>query len=807
MTQEESRPTTQQTGPQLNETPPQSTAGWEHEPLERNAEYVNGCDSTTRREIEASAIDPEVARERGYRTIGRPTSADQRPRQELQDLGIPSWAINEDRLFPGILLPIWSPAGRVVSHQFKPRTPVTNRDGKRMKYACVKGQVSRLDVHPRHTILAKDAVVPPIRDVSKPLFITEGIKKADSLTSKGFVAVALNGVFGWRSTLGTLGEWEDVTLKGRKVGIVFDSDIVTSQQVRKAAFRLQKWLRSRGADPLFFIPPAEHNGRPTKGVDDYFAAGATGNDFLGLGSPALPEVAGADSATFTDARMADRYAEEAFAGSFIYGQGLGWLNWTGKRWRRVPDEVAVNAMREHAVQRYADALRWKAELIAAGKPPIPAQAQEEGWQGMLSANRLRSIFGLLKGIPELRREASEFDAHPDLLNTPDGVVNLRTGEISAHDPDLLMTRTTAVGYYPQARDESFSTALQSIPADAEAYLQAQFGQAITGRHGEVLNLLTGCGRNGKTKLMGVLTSALGARLLDDGGYASIVPNTMLLMTKEKSGPSPEKMTLLGLRFAFMEETPEDGHLNANMLKELVDADSISARQLYQAQVTFRPTHTLFLNTNHAPQVSSTDTAVWRRLRRVEFPYRFRLAGDGLGEHREGDKDGMANMAEALSTESAQRAALAWMVAGAMRWYQLASLDEMPPVPESVRLAGERWREETDDILAFFTEHLDADPGMWVWSDALYKAFNAWQKARGSTPMSQKTFVSRLAGHTALPTVEQVRKRKGQDGYSAHPEAGASAAFASSALGGTSGWTPAGARGRAFAGIRWRSLAA
>lgn len=794
MTQEESRPP-------ATEDRPETLAPDESTGTRRPEEYVNGCDSTTRRELAASAVDPEVARERGYRTIGRPGTADQRPRQEMQALGIPNWAIGEDRLFPGILIPVWGPSGRVVTHQWKPRTAVPGPDGKKRKYAVVKGQASRLDVHPRHTVLS-DAVVPPIRDAGKPLLITEGVKKADSLTSKGFVAVALNGVFGWRSTLGTLGDWEDIALKGRKVGIVFDSDVVTNQQVRKAAFRLKEWLRSKGADALFFIPPATFNGRLSKGVDDFFVAGASADDFLKLGSPVLPEVEGVDSATFTDARLAERYAEESFAGSFIYASGMGWMGWTGKRWKRTADEVAINAMREHAVFRYSEALRWKADLIAAGKSPAPAQAQEEGWSGMLSANRLRNVFGLLKGIPELRREVSDFDARPDLLNTPDGVVNLRTGEIGAHDPDLLTTRTTAIGYDPAATDEAFSTALQSIPADAEEYLQTQLGQAITGHHGEVLNLLTGCGRNGKTKLMGALTGALGARLFDDAGYASIVPNTMLLMTKEKSGATPDKMTLLGLRFAFMEETPEDGHLNANTLKELVDADSISARQLYQQQVTFRPTHTLFLNTNHPPQVSSTDTAVWRRLRRVEFPYRFRLAGDGLGEWREGDKDGMAGMAEALSTESAQRAALAWLVAGAMRWYRLTAAGEMAPVPESVELAGRKWREETDDILAFVSEYLDGDAESWVWSCAFYKAFNAWQKGRGSTPMSQKTLMSRLAGHTALPaTVGQARKRKGQDGHSAHPDA--STGFASSTLGGSSGWEPDGARGHALTGVRWR----
>jgi len=74
-----------------------------------------------------------------------------------------------------------------------------------VKYASPRGQVSRLDVHPRN----RDKIADPIEE----LWITEGIKKADSLTSLGPCVIALTCVFNWRSHLGTLGDWEDVSLR------------------------------------------------------------------------------------------------------------------------------------------------------------------------------------------------------------------------------------------------------------------------------------------------------------------------------------------------------------------------------------------------------------------------------------------------------------------------------------------------------------------------------------------------------------------------------------------------------------------
>ncbi|MGE5765329.1 MAG: hypothetical protein ACM3ZF_16115 [Mycobacterium leprae] len=74
-----------------------------------------------RRELlERSAIDVQVVRERGYRTISRPSAGDDRPRDELKRLNIASWAWNEDRFFPGLLIPIYSPIGERVGAQWKP---------------------------------------------------------------------------------------------------------------------------------------------------------------------------------------------------------------------------------------------------------------------------------------------------------------------------------------------------------------------------------------------------------------------------------------------------------------------------------------------------------------------------------------------------------------------------------------------------------------------------------------------------------------------------------------------------------------
>src|SRR5262249_5175544 len=61
--------------------------------------------------------------------------------------------------------------------------------------------------------------------------------------------------------------------------------------------------------------------------------------------------------------------------------------------------------------------------------------QVSTWLGVMRA---------LAGRPEISVREDEFDADPNLLNTPIGVVDLRTSALMRHDPEYLMRHMTAV---------------------------------------------------------------------------------------------------------------------------------------------------------------------------------------------------------------------------------------------------------------------------------------------------------------------------------------------------------------------------
>lgn len=225
--------------------------------------------------IEASGISPEVTQARGYRSIEQ--------KAELRRLGFG----DQQCRVPALLIPVRGVSGEIVNYQIRPDLPRVGKNGKAVKYET-----------PRETKMCLD--VPPvvrqwIGDPSRPLVITEGVRKADSAASRGLCCIALLGVWNWRGTNrqggGTaLADWESIALKGRQTYICFDSDVMLKPAVHGAMARLKAFLEQRGAQvALIYLPPGEAGAKV--GLDDFLVAGHTVADLLALASPDLCPVA------------------------------------------------------------------------------------------------------------------------------------------------------------------------------------------------------------------------------------------------------------------------------------------------------------------------------------------------------------------------------------------------------------------------------------------------------------------------------------------------------------------------------------
>lgn len=213
-----------------------------------------------------SGVTPEHAALRGYRTITDP--------KQFGDIAIVKAA---RKCVPGLLIPLLAIDGTVCGYQYRPDNPrLRDGDGKPVKYETPWKQTNRVDIPP--------SVAEQLADSSVPLWITEGIKKADCGALHGLCIVGLIGVWNWRgrnSSGGTtaLPDWQDIALNNRRVIVAYDGDMWRNENVQKASSALSTYLEFKGAKVEYlWLPDTDAK----TGLDDYLMDGHSIDDLWQL---------------------------------------------------------------------------------------------------------------------------------------------------------------------------------------------------------------------------------------------------------------------------------------------------------------------------------------------------------------------------------------------------------------------------------------------------------------------------------------------------------------------------------------------
>jgi putative DNA primase/helicase len=439
----------------------------------------------------------------------------------------------------------------------------------------------------------------------------------------------------------------------------------------------------------------------------------------------------------TDAALAEEIAA-ALVDKWANVEGTGLLRYNGIIWQPVDEALLIETVRKRA--RVIRAEETKVAILRGDKK------REDEARGIESRNRVVAIARFAAGI--LLDLAPKLDADPDLLNTPTGVVDLRTGKMRKRRPDDYMTKVTGAEYVPGATSRDWELALKALPKPVIEWLQVRFGQGASGRIPEDKGVpfLTGGGDNGKSVIVGGIRNALGT-------YAVTVPERLLL-GNDNDHPT-DIMTLEGARLALFEELPRGGRLNVNRLKLLSGTNRLSGRRMRQDFHEFNASHMLAGATNNLPLITDVDDATWSRVAPVKFPYKFvpprnKATGEpgprkGTNE-REGEPGLRDRLGEVWSTPDP--AVLAWLVDGAVKAYR----DGMPHKPRRILDALEDWRGEADPVLGFTRDHLELSDSHAVVATDLYAEFGRYLESRGQQQWSDQLIATSFTDHSSLPGV-------------------------------------------------------
>jgi putative DNA primase/helicase len=413
-----------------------------------------------------------------------------------------------------------------------------------------------------------------------------------------------------------------------------------------------------------------------------------------------------------------------------------WFEWAGHFWQR----DAMNRSLAD-VERLCE--QYLAEYKSIGNQIVELTASTTGGNGRgddlsQEVKKLQNIQGyILKRVGQLRGDqrrtaclkfahtidlplavkGEEFDMHPLLFPCASGVIDLEKGRCVSGSPGDYLSLSSPVAFTsidePAPLWEKSLLEIFNGNEDLIAYLQRLFGYCLTGLVREkVFPILYGrTGWNGRSLIIETISYIM-------GDFAGSIPSEMLLsqkISRSASGPSPDIMSLKGIRMAFASEIDEGQRFNASKIKWLTGKDELTGRNPHDKYPTrFAPTHKLLVMTNIQPQAPPHDRAFWERLHMIPFNISF-VNRDPQETH---ERRAILDLDKQVLQEAS--GILAWLVRGCLLYQR----DGLNP-PREVREASDKYRRNEDILADFIDECCLLDPGATCAAAILYNRFTGW----------------------------------------------------------------------------------
>ena len=413
-----------------------------------------------------------------------------------------------------------------------------------------------------------------------------------------------------------------------------------------------------------------------------------------------------------------------------------WLIWGGHHW--IEDDFEISAqIIEDVCELYLRLAESKQiEADEETDKDLKSKLQSIADTALRRVNQLRDTPGQDKLLQMTRRIRDPLVVLPNQIDQqhyvkacPNGVIDLRTGELRPGKPEEYILNAIVTEYDPELlrKDdpcpETNRFLLSSMDGDQELvdFIWRLLGYGlITERRDHIFTIMWGeHGRNGKDTLIKLVTHVLGQTLSGDA------PVEMLLQTQQvrnSSAPSPDVLTLRGMCIAWINEAEEGQRFALAKLKKLTGGGYITARGLHdKLQTTWLQTHLPIMTTNELPKAKADDAAFWSRALIIKWPLSFVERPEQPYE-RLADKD----LNEKIGAEA--KGVLARMVRGSMEY-----LRDGLKIPDKVRQWTREQRASWDDVGLFISEWCiseshQANPDNYtlkVSATDLHEAFCIW----------------------------------------------------------------------------------
>lgn len=314
----------------------------------------------------------------------------------------------------------------------------------------------------------------------------------------------------------------------------------------------------------------------------------------------------------------------------------------------------------------------------------------------------------------------KLDANTNLLCFNNGVFDFEQNVFRDGRPEDYLSMSTEIEYKPYDKipkklKSEIETFMEQLFPEQQLrdYMYQHLASTCIGNNiNNTFNIYTGCGRNGKSVLVDLMSKCLGK-------YKGTVPITLITRGRTNIGSAtPEIARLKGLRYAVMQEPSKREKVNEGMLKELTGGvDVLQGRHLHQEPIEFIPQFKLVVTCNTLFDITSNDDGTWRRIRVCDFKSLFTENPVDDDE----DKPYQFKVDKNLPVKFEK-----WKVAFMSKLIEIAknTKGNVEDCDIVVQKSGQ-YRQGQDYLTEFVTEKIEVQEGEKIQKGEVYSEFKQW----------------------------------------------------------------------------------
>jgi len=375
-----------------------------------------------------------------------------------------------------------------------------------------------------------------------------------------------------------------------------------------------------------------------------------------------------------------------------------------------------------------DGARWKIEKTHLAFDWARVLCREYNHQNQSAAlPKVRTAAAVERFARADRRFAvthETWDPDPWLLCTPEGTVDLRTGNMrdKRQDDHCTMIAGTVPRDMPTPIWDKFLRQVTRDDAALQRFLKQIAGYCLTGDTREhALFFLYGTGGNGKSVFINAINDVIGE-------YATTAAMDTFTSSKYDRHPT-ELARLRGARMVSASETEEGRAWAESRIKQMTGGDPVAARFMRQDFFEYVPQFKLVFLGNHKPVLHNVDEAARRRFHIVPFVHKPKTPDKELPEKLRAEYNGI----------------LKWAIEGCLDWQENGLV-----VPEVVANETEQYFQDQDIFGQWLAECTESkSPNTGEPRTRLFASWKDWAQRQGENPGTSQQFKERMlaAGYT------------------------------------------------------------